>query len=220
MARNNWCDAVADIQQTTRPATARQHRLAAVAKIALPKDMPQLVAAVRLQTLLGADIGSTNESDVEEIQKDILGELETPTLRITTPPENRTEADAWIVFLRLKRREQALENLKLMAGDIVEVSGADQANGVSSIGSGGRVYFKGSTSGGAWPDQITILCRKDGDTEQARDLKRKAANTAALRARTDSWTLAKRTELLGFKVDAPVTLETIEELKRVIESAQ
>jgi hypothetical protein len=71
MTRNNWYDAVADIQQTTRPATARKHRLAALAGISLPKDMTQLVAAVRLQTALGADIGSTNESDVEEIQEEI-----------------------------------------------------------------------------------------------------------------------------------------------------
>ena len=52
MTRENWREAVAAIQQTTRPATARQHRLAAIAGIALPKDMPQLVAAVRLQTAL------------------------------------------------------------------------------------------------------------------------------------------------------------------------
>jgi hypothetical protein len=220
MTRNNWWDAVADIQQTTRPATTRQHQLAAIAGIAVPQDMPQLVAAARLQAALGADIGSTDEFNVDEVRQDILAALETPTLRITTPPEDRTEADAWIAFLRLKRRQQALENLKLMAGDIVEVDGADQVYEVSSIGSNGRVYFKGSTSGGAWPDQLAILCRKADDTKQARDLKGKAANTAALRARADSWTLAKRSELLRFEVDAPLTLQTVEELDRVIESAQ
>ena len=167
-----------------------------------------------------ADIGSTGAFDIDQVQEEILAALETPTLRITTPPENRTEADAWIAFLRLKRREQALKNLKLMTGDIVEVDGADQANEVSSIGSNGRVYFKGSTSGGTWPDQLTVLCRKDDDTEQGRDLKRKAASTAALRARVDSWTLAKRGELLRFEVDAPLTLQTVEELERAIERAQ
>jgi hypothetical protein len=219
MTHANWSDAVTDIQQTTRPATARQHQLAAIAGIALPKDMPQLVAAARLQTALGSDVGSTDEAIVAEIQGVLLTALETPTFRITTVPENCTEADAWITFLRLKRREQALETLKLMTGDIVEVDGADQANEVSSIGSNGRVYLKGSTSGGAWPDQLTVLCRNDADTAQARSLKRKAANTAALRARTDSWTLAKRSELVRFEVDTPLTLQTVEELERVIVAA-
>jgi hypothetical protein len=219
MTRNNWQDAVADIQQTAQPATPRQHQLASIAGITLPQNMPQLIAAARLQTALGADIGSTNQFDINEGREDILAELETPTFRITTPPENRVEADAWIAFLRLKRREQALQNLELMAGDIVEVDGTDQAYEVSSIGSDGRVYFKGNGNRGAWPDQLSVLCRKDDNTEQSHEFRRKAANGAALRARVDSWTEAKRYELLRFKVEAPLTLQIVEELKRVIESA-
>ncbi len=68
--------------------------------------------------------------------------------------------------------------------------------------------------------QLAILCRKEDDTDRGRDLKRKAANGAALRARADSWTLAKRQELQRFKVDVPLTLKIVEELKHVIESAQ
>jgi hypothetical protein len=134
MTRNNWRDAVADIQETTRPATARQHQLATIAGIGLPQHVPQLVAAARLQTALEADIGSADEFDIGEVREDILAELETPTLRIRTPAENRTEADAWIAFLRLKRRQHALQNLELMAGDIVEVDGTDQATEVSMRG--------------------------------------------------------------------------------------
>lgn len=220
MTRNNWRDAVADIQQTARPTTTRQHQLATIAGLALPQDLPQLVAAARLQAALGADIGSIDKFDMNGLQQEILAALETPSFRVTTPPEDRTEADAWIAVLRLKRRQEALETLALMAGDIVELGGADQVYEVSSIGSNGRVYFKGSTSGGAWPDQLTVLCREADDTEQARDLKRKAANSVALRARADAWTLAKRSELLRFEVNAPLTLQTVEELQRVIDSAQ
>jgi hypothetical protein len=220
MARNNWREAVADIQQTTRRATDRQHRIAAIAGIALPKHMPQLVAAARLQNALGADIGSTDESYVNEVQEEILTALKTSKLRITTPPRNSEEARAWIAFLRLKRRKQALTNLKLMTGDIVEVSGINDANEVSSIGSNGRVYFKGSGGGGAWPDQLTVLCRKDDTTKKAGELKRKAINSAALRARIGSWTLAKQDELKRFEVTAPLTLQTVQELERVIEAAQ
>ena len=104
-----------------------------------------------------------------------------------------------------------------MAGDVVEVDGMDQIAEVSSIGSNGRIYFKGN--GGAWPDLVIIRCRKADDTEEARTLKQQAANSAALRARANSWTLAKQTELMRFKVDAPLTVETVEEFQLVIESA-
>ena len=84
----------------------------------------------------------------------------------------------------------------------------DQVYEVSSIGSDGRVYFKGSRTGGAWPDQLTLLCRKADETEQALNFKRKAANRAALRARTDSWTLAKRSQLQRFEVNARLAAQT------------
>jgi hypothetical protein len=220
MTRDNWHDAVADIQQMTQLATARQHQLAAIAGITLPQDMPQLVAAAGLRTALGADIGSSDEFDVSDFQEYTLAALETPTLRITTPPENSADASAWITFLRLKRRQQALQNLELMAGDIVEADGTDLASEVSSIGSNGRVYFKGSGSRRAWPDQLIILCRKDDNTKKARNLKQKAANAVALHARTDAWTLAKRQELLHSEVHGPLTLAIVQELRDVIESAQ
>jgi hypothetical protein len=108
MTRDNWRDAAADIEQTTTPATERQHQLAAVAGITLPKEMPQLVAAARLQTALGADIGSGDEARIDEVYEDLMASLQTPMTRITTPAGSRAEARAWITYLYLKRREQAL----------------------------------------------------------------------------------------------------------------
>jgi hypothetical protein len=174
MTRDNWRDAASDIEQATAPATERQHQLAAVAGIALPKEMPQLVAAARLQTALGADIGSGDEAGIDEVYEDLMASLQTPTLRITTRAGNRTEARAWIAYLYLKHRQHALERLELMAGDIVEIDGSEQVAEVSSIGSQGRVYFRGTGSGGAWPDQLIVRSRKDVDSAEARELRRQA----------------------------------------------
>jgi hypothetical protein len=161
VTRDNWRDAAADVEQVTAPTTERQHQLGAVAGITLPKEMPQLVAAARLQTALGADIGSGDEVDIDEVYADLMASLQTPTLRITTPAENRAEARAWIAYLYLKRRQHALERLELMAGDIVGIDGSEQVAEVSSIGSQGRVYFRGTGSGGAWPDQLIVRSSKE-----------------------------------------------------------
>jgi hypothetical protein len=99
MTRDNWRDATTDIEQAAAPATERQHQLAAVAGITLPKEMPQLVAAARLQTALGADIGSDDEAGIDEVYEDLMASLQTPTLRITTPAGNRAEARAWITWI-------------------------------------------------------------------------------------------------------------------------
>jgi hypothetical protein len=166
MTRDNWQDAAADIEQATAPATERQRQLASVAGITLPKEMPQLVAAARLQTALGADIGFGDEIGIDEVYEDLMASLQTPSLRITTPAGNRAEARAWITYLYLKRRQQALVRLELMAGDIVEIDGSEQIGEVSSIGSQGRIYFRGAGSGGAWPDQLIVRSRKDDDSTE------------------------------------------------------
>jgi hypothetical protein len=69
VTRDNWRNATADIEQATAPATERQHQLAAVAGLTLPKEIPQLVAAARLQTALGADIGSATRPGLTKFTK-------------------------------------------------------------------------------------------------------------------------------------------------------
>jgi hypothetical protein len=220
VTRDNWRDAVADIEQATARATQRQHQLAAVAGITLPKGMPQLVAAARLQTVLGADIGSDDEAQIDEVYEDQMASLQTATLRITTPAGNRAEARAWIAYLYLKRRQHALERLELMAGDIVEIDGLEQVAEISSIGSQGRVYFRGTGSGGAWPDQLVVRSRKADDSADARELRRQVANNAELSARIEFPNLAKLTQLRRYEVETALTLEIVEALQTVVATAQ
>ena len=220
MTRDNWRDAAADIAKATAPATERQHQLAAVAGITLPKEMPQLVAAARLQTALGADVGSSDETEIDEVHEDLMASLQTPTLRITTLAGNRAEARTWIAYLYLKRRQHALERLELMAGDIVEIDRSEQVAEISSIGSQGRVYFKGTGSGGAWPDQLIVRSRKNDDSAEARELRREVANNVALSARIEFPTLAKLNELRRYEVETALTLKVVEALQRIVATAK
>jgi len=220
VTRDNWRDAAADIEQATAPATERQHQLAAVAGITLPKEMPRLVAAARLLTALGADIGSSDEAGIDEVHEDLMASLQTPTVRITAPAENRAEARAWIAYLYLKRRQQALVRLGLMAGDIVEIDGSEQVAEVSSIGSQGRIYFRGTGSGGAWPDQVVVRSRKGDDCAEARELRRQVANNVALSARIEFPNLAKLNQLRRFEVETALTLEVVEALRNTLATAQ
>jgi hypothetical protein len=138
-------------------------------------------------------------------------------------PNDRREAEAWIRFLRLKHRQAALEKLQVNAGDIVraiepEVSEPEE---VSSIGSDGRIYYKGGSGKGAWPDMVTIQCRKDDNSAAALRFKRAAANLAALRSRANLWSESKQREVQGFDVTAtPLTPDTVEQLEVVIDSAR
>ena len=156
-----------------------------------------------------------------DVQYEIIKDLRTDD-DFDPAPLDRREADAWIYFLRLKTRQRALERLEVEAGDLVKAigSGGELLAEVSSIGSTGRIHFKGGQGTGAWPDVVTVCCRKRDDGDVARALRRVAANQVASRARTDRWSLGKQAELEEFKVKAPLTRDDVEELQEVIEAAR
>jgi hypothetical protein len=85
---------------------------------------------------------------------------------------------------------------------------------VISIGGDGRIYFKGGRNSGAWPDMVTLQCRKVDETERALSIKKTAANQVASRSKTSSWSLAKEQQLAEFKVEPPLTTEDVEQLSK------
>ena len=174
MPHDSWQDAVADILEATRTITGRQQELAVVAGIDLPIHLPRLVASVRLQTALGAEVGfpAVSTAPCSDAQWDLISSLETKD-RPTFLPLNWREANAWIYYLRLKNRQGELEKLQVEAGDIVQVikPGGGPIEEVSSIGGDGRIYFKGGAGAGAWPDMIVFRCKKHDDSTDARELR-------------------------------------------------
>jgi Domain of unknown function (DUF4263) len=111
--------------------------------------------------------------------------------------------------------------LKLEVGDIVKVTKPLESKvaEVSSIGNTGRIYFRGGGGFGAWPDMVTVQCRKNDNSTKARSLRQKAANEAAHRARTESWSESKERELEEFAVNTVLTNEIVDQFHEVIETA-
>ena len=105
-------------------------------------------------------------------------------------------------------------------GDIVEVLGPEsQFEEVSSIGSDGRIHFKGGGGAGAWPDKIVVRCKRGDDTATPLPLRRRAVNRAALRSRSSGFSGEKHRDLQEFEITAPLTFEDVEQLRGIIEEA-
>ncbi|OEO31722.1 hypothetical protein VW23_001030 [Devosia insulae DS-56] len=219
MTRQTWQDAVNDIEQSAGVATLRQHQLAAVAGALLPTDMPRLVAAARLQTVLGDDIAGESISEVLEVQHELMESLQTTKVRITTPAANRSEARGWIEYLFLRRRQNALRRLEINAGDIVGYPDIEGAYEVSSIGEDGRVYFKGARTGSAWPDRLVVKARAGDVGREAQDVRRAAASRASLLGTTHELSQAKLFDLRPWKVEWQLGVGAIDKLAEVIETA-
>jgi hypothetical protein len=143
-------------------------------------------------------------------------------VQVAAAPLDRGEASAWITFLFLKKRAHLLEELKLEAGDIVEIRGSKGSDlrEVSSIGSYGRIHFTGSGGGVAWPDAVLVRCRRSDDTDAARKLKQEVANRVARLQRTGEWSASKEQELRAYRVDARLTQDDIWQLQLVIQKAK
>lgn len=162
MGYNNWSEAVKDIHRVTGTFTEKQRKLANLAKINLPVNLPHLIAGARLQTALASELNLSDPSPSTENQLELISRLETDENRACLEPMNYLEANAWITFLSLKKRQSCLESLKVEAGDILEVKDSKDLGiaEVSSIGCDGRIYFKGGAGAGAWPDMVTIRFKK------------------------------------------------------------
>jgi Shedu protein SduA, C-terminal len=221
MPHQNWREAVTRIDEATGGVTEKQRQLAAFARISLPNDLPRLVAAARIQTALSSELGIECPGPCGDGQMEMISSLEAD-VGISATPTDRGEASAWITLLFLKKRAHLLEQLKLEAGDIVEIMGSrgGDLREVSSIGSSGRIHFTGSGGGGAWPDMVVVRCRRNDDTDTARNLKQKAANRVALRQRKGEWSVSKEQELRGYRVEGRLTREEIWQLELVVQKAK
>lgn len=218
---DNWREAVNDLRNLTRKVTTEQQKLATNAGVRLPKNLPQLVAAARLKAALAAELCLPTNVASSEGQLELLYGLDAKRACDPLVRTDQGEAGAWILFHLLMRRQQSLERLRLMAGDIVEVKDSVERRlgEVVSISSEGRVLFKGGQGAGAWPDRLKVLCRKEASTHKSRALKKDAANQAAARSKSSAWSHAKESELAEYKVDEFLNPDDVDHLQQIIDSA-
>lgn len=218
MAYKTWKEAILALEKVTGLITKRQQELGNLAGLTLTDDTPYIVAAAALQVAFRSDLYLPLPQYVKDWQWEQIDLFLKPT-DFQFSPSNDVEAHALISFLRLVRRREKLQELKIVKGDIVKTI-HDEIAEISSIGKDGRVYFKGGKGFSAWPDQIVIIARTNDSSEKARKARRQAANTATHRASTSEWSSAKRRELSEFIVEDYVRAENINELESVLDSAK
>lgn len=222
MTHASWRDAVAAIRLLTGPSTERQRELARIAGAELPVGLPRIVAAARLQTSFGPELdlsasGEPSESQLELIS--VFGDFAPPG--VNPAPVDAREADAWLKLLWLESRAHALEALQLEAGDVIERPSRDgELAEVSSIGSDGRIYFRGGLGRGAWPDQVVMRARRGDRTPEAVTARAISANQRAERARISGWSDPKHAEVREYEVKLQLTHSDVELLRAALDSAE
>jgi hypothetical protein len=218
---STWRGAVAELRKITGSTTGQQRKLATLADIRLPKGLPKLIAAARLKVALATELCFPSVLPGTDGQLEFLATLNAKRARDSRVRVDHYEAGAWIEFYLLKRRQEALERLRLEAGDIVQVRDSEGSRlaEVFSISNDGRVHFKGGQGAGAWPDRLSVQCRKGASTKRARTLRKTAANQAAERYKAKRWSHAKELELDEFRVTNSLSPKDIEQLQEVIDAA-
>lgn len=219
---STWRGVVANLREATAPVTPGQRKLGTQAGIQLPKTLPKLIAAARLKAAHAAELCLGPVRQPTDSQLEFLSTLNSSRARDVRVLEDHLEAEAWIEFYLLKRRQSALERLQLEAGDIVEIKDSEgsRLQEVVSMTSEGRVYFRGGRGSREWPDRIKVRCRARDKSKKARELRKITANQASTRSRASEWSLAKEKELRRYKVTVALTAEDIEQLRHVIDAAR
>jgi hypothetical protein len=214
MTFNTWAKAVETLDEATRAVTPDQRRLAEYAGLALDPQLPALVAAAKLESALASELCKPEPARITEGQEETLGEIAPANIY----PQNGQEAAAWIQYLRLMQRRQHLATLALNAGDVVRTQRGSLAV-VSSIGTDGRVYFKGGYGNVSWPDLLSVVTRENDTSEEAARLRTEANNQAAAPQRAAAWSMAKQQDLTNFAVETGASEDEVAQLESVIDGA-
>jgi hypothetical protein len=215
-----WHEVLVFLNRHTGPCTNEQRHLAGVAGIEFPAELPALIAGARLRSAFASSLGLDAERPSTDTQQELLDELRNKRDTHCRPPLNYLEADAWIVYLRLRQRQRALKRLRLEAGDVVTFANNESdLFEISSIRDDGKVFFRGGFGRRAWPDQLVVCARCSDNRKSATEKRQLAANQAAARAKTDRWSLAKQAELSPFDVRRRLAVDDIERLRTTIDTA-
>ena len=219
MSNKSWKEAVSAMSLSTSPCDAEQRAVANRLGVAIPKDLPRVVTVARTQSALAETLGLPS-SNSTELQLALLEELAVQVSEPVPSPETSAEAQAWVQYFYLRRREQALCALQLNRGDVVQRPGSSrEVDEVSSIGSDGSVYFTGGRAR-AWPDELTVVTRSGDTSPVGEKARRSAANRASERSLRLAWSTAKAETLKEYAVPEPMEASDIDDLRETIERAR
>jgi hypothetical protein len=162
MSYSDWAPAVKDLETRTSGTTLPQRELAEAVGVML-SNQPGAVAIALIEASLRPALYGTSAPLVTPKQSAFLASLG-HTADCSDLP--RSVASAWIDHYLSVRTLNSLRKLHPKAGDLLRHSkdSVDPSTGeveteetdvvVSSIGSSGRVYFKGGNGYSGWPTDL------------------------------------------------------------------
>lgn len=218
MTLENWQEAVKALEEITGPMTALQQSIVELLGSGISVDTPRPIADALISLELNRDLGLVTPRTISEGQSFRIDELSKPT-DFQFEPRTFVEAEAYIHYLRLRRRAESIKKLQLNRGDIAQTVDGDKAE-VSSIGKDGRIYFKGGQGFGSWPDLLSIIARSDDNSVEAQSARQQAANIVANRTHPSAWSIAKRHDLSEFVSNNYLQSDDLAELESVISKAE
>lgn len=163
MSYSDWAPAVNDLQARTSGITLPQGELAEAIGLKLSNE-PTVVAIALIEAFLRPALYGTSAPLATPKQSAFLASLGHEPDSFDMP---RSVASAWIDHYLSVRTLKSLRELQPKAGDLLKHSKdfVDPTTGevetvetdvvVSSIGSSGRVYFKGGNSYSGWPTDLS-----------------------------------------------------------------
>ena len=218
MVHSSWEGAVAAIRRTIGDWDDTLRMLAEVVGVEIPGSLPRVVAVARVRTAVDRYLGVTPRRS-NYWQHERLADLAAQASVAAPTVDSYAEASAWIQYFLLGQRLEWLGELRLAKGDVVSRHSSTDPYEVSSIGDDGKVYFTGGRGARAWPDQLTVVARRDDRSVESIQARRLAKNRAAERSTTSTVSREKLAALEPYAVTEEVTEEDIEELRRVLDDA-
>ena len=119
MPIRSWQKAVAILDVAAGPATAEQLALATISGISIDPTTPHVVAAAMLRVSLQPSLATIIDRRPAERLEEWLVALRRDSDPLMKPA-NCEEARAWIEYLYMVQRREALASLQLREGDIVK----------------------------------------------------------------------------------------------------
>lgn len=81
-------------------------------------------------------------------------------------------------------------------------------------------FLRGGRGFGSWPDLISVVARRDENSDSATEARRHAGNSAARRGVPSAWSTAKSQDLSEFTTENVVSEDDIAELEAVLTAAE
>lgn len=196
-------------------ATERQVAIARVLSIELPPNASRVIAAAALRTALADPLGLTVH-DLSDAQDELLTQL---GVEEQAARDSSDIASAYIKDAYLTERLRHHVRRRFCEGDVVDVS--DQLFVISSIGTDGRIHFRGGGGRGCWPDQVSkVVTRGDDTSADASSARNAALSAAASRAPSRGFTVDNRDALAPFAPTVELTPQTVDAFEATIDGAE